>query len=457
MNRDRAERWASLLSSARLAEQRKETVQMPGRSEFDRDYDRVVFSSPFRRLQDKTQVFPLSSSDYTRTRLTHSIEVSCVGRSLGQLAGKHLQDLDLLPSSLSYADVGTIVAAACLGHDIGNPPFGHSGEDAIRHWASEFFQQNNEKIQSISTQERQDLLSFEGNAQSFRIFARLYGRERAGGLRLTLATIGAMTKYPCPAAMDTKERPKECWLKKWGYFQDDSDLAIQAFDALGLIKSSDGVYVRHPLAYLMEAADDICYAVVDIEDAYHQRILSFDTIWDYLSPIAKAKDKGRYGEQSLLSILRAGAISNLTMSCHQVFMDYLDDIESGKFPTSLIEATDLSDPYSALKKLARERVYTDSRVLQIEYAGYQAIGGLLEMYAGAMMADCPDRKDSKLRTLFPQHYLIFPDTAPLTEGDRLDHLSAYQRLLTVTDYICGMTDTYAIDLYQKLSGIKLPS
>ncbi len=464
MNTDRALRWEKLLSSVRLCEAGKSTTQPQGRTEFDRDYDRIVFSSPFRRLQDKTQVFPLSSSDYTRTRLTHSIEVSCVGRSLGQLAGKHLQGLDLLPDDLTYADVGTIVAASCLGHDIGNPPFGHSGEDAIQQWAREAFLPDEPSALKSAIPEdnrRQDFLSFEGNAQSFRIFAKLYGRERRGGLRLTLATIGAMMKYPRPAWMNLELPQSECWLKKPGYFQDDADLVNEAFERLGLLKISDGICVRHPLAYLMEAADDVCYAVVDIEDAFQQRILTFEEIRSHLQPIAGAlstfRPQSEYSEGSQVAVLRAGAINALALQCNQVFEDRLEDIEEGRFTTSLIEATPLWEPYKALKQLAKEKVYRDTRVLQIEYAGYQAIGGLLDMFSHAMMSDPPTRKDDKLRMLFPQHYHLFPHNASAAETERLTMLSPYQRLLTVTDYVCGMTDTYAIDLYQKLSGIKLPS
>lgn len=466
MNQERIERWKRLLSDGRLGE----TTSYPhpeGRSRFDQDYDRIVFSSAFRRLQDKTQVFPLSQSDYTRTRLTHSIEVSCVGRSLGQMAGKFLQKEGMLEqTSISYADIGTIVAAACLAHDTGNPPFGHSGESSIQQWAEKTFKgvgsQELKLADLIKAEaEQQDILEFEGNAQSFRIYSKLQGRERKGGLRLTLATIGALTKYPRPSIMDASLKRGDVAYKKFGYFQDDQELALEAFQGLGLAKKAPGVFQRHPLAFLMEAADDICYAIIDIEDAWQLRILTYSEVEAVFSPIAlkvaAAPVDSSSPESSRIARLRATAIHGLTMQCIEVFRDNIEAIENGDFKDSLIARTPSYNDYKRLKTLAQERVYTNERVLQIEYVGYQAIGGLLEIYSSAVLSKNPTPKDKKLRQLFPMQQLQFSEQQHSTHEECLDSLLPYQRLLAVTDYISGMTDSYAVDLYQKLSGIKLPA
>ncbi len=466
MSQERIERWKKLLSDKRLGEtptdrEEPDREEPEGRSGFDRDYDRIVFSSAFRRLQDKTQVFPLSQSDYTRTRLTHSVEISCIGRSLGQMAGKFLQKKGVLRQSVNYADIGTIVAAACLAHDTGNPPFGHSGESSIQHWAEKRFKspisQESKLVDLIKDEkEQQDFLGFEGNAQSFRIYSKLQGRERRGGLRLTLATIGALTKYPRPSIIDVAH-------KKFGYFQDDQKLALEAFRGLGLLEKEkdSGVFQRHPLAFLMEAADDICYAIIDIEDAWRLKIVPYSKVEPVFLPIAETitNPPVASGEQESTKIakLRALAIHVLTMQCINVFQDNIKDIENGKFKESLINKTPSYNDYKELIALARNQVYTNERVLQIEYVGFQAIGGLLEIFSSAILSNNPNPKDKKLRQLFPMQQLQFSEQQFNTHEEYLNSLTHYQRLLAVTDYISGMTDSYAVDLYQKLSGIKLPS
>jgi dGTPase len=469
MNSERIEKWKRLLSDKRLGvAHTNDRPPIIGRSKFDQDYDRIVFSSAFRRLQDKTQVFPLSQSDYTRTRLTHSIEVSCVGRSLGQMAGKFLQEKGVLKElPVSYADIGTIISAACLAHDTGNPPFGHSGESSIQQWAVRAFDNldaQKSKLASIIEEEAsmQDFLKFEGNAQGFRIYSKLQGRERKGGLRLTLATIGTLTKYPRPSIIDKDLKQNNVAYKKFGYFQDDESLALEVFKELGLPEKASGIFQRHPLAFLMEAADDICYAVIDIEDAWQLRILSYSEVEQALSPIAEkipgsSTDIDLSPDSSKIARLRAMAIHSLTMQCIDVFRDNLEAIENGDFTESLIAKTSSYSDYKNLKDLAKKQVYTNERVLQIEYVGFQAIGGLLEIYSSAILSDNPNPKDEKLRQLFPLQQLQYPEKQFTTHEECLNLLSPYQRLLAVTDYISGMTDSFAVDLYQKLSGIKLPS
>ena len=462
---DRKKTWAKLLSPDRLSAKPDEVHLLEGRTEFDRDYDRIVFSSAFRRMHDKTQVFPLTPSDHTRTRLTHSIEVSCVGRSLGQMAGTLLKKLEILDDkSLSPADVGTIVSAACLAHDIGNPPFGHSGEDAIRHWAEVQFKEGAEtEIGKAITdaQQRLDFTAYEGNAQGFRIFAKLHGRERPGGLRLTYATIGAMMKYPHPSNVDRDIRLKDVGLKKFGFFQDDTDLAREAFEKLGLKRLAENTYARHPLAFLMEAADDICYAIIDLEDACHLKVTGYDEVKDLLRPIAQQvtgfREAASSDEMTNIAVLRAAAIHALTIACKEVFEENLETIEAGDFTQSLISGTKIKAEYMALKTMAQEKVYTDQQVLQVEYAGYQAIGGLLDIYASALVTNDKSRKAGNVRQLFPEHYLRLGSVEGTNRTELLERLSPYQRLLVVADYIAGMTDSFAIDLFQKLSGIKLPS
>lgn len=459
---ERAHLWQKLLSSTRLGLGSAQSPDVPGRTNFDRDYDRIIFSEPFRHLQDKTQVFPLSPSDYTRTRLTHSLEVSCIGRSMGQMAGAYLHELGLLPESISPTDVGFIVAAACLAHDLGNPPFGHSGEDAIQQWAA---QQLNEKslLQAFTEQERKDFLRFEGNAQSFRILAQLEGREREGGLRLTHATLGTLLKYPRPSWVDDEVMHRyanDVAFKKFNYFQAEKEMAAEVCAATGMHERAPGVYTRHPLAFLMEAADDICYAVVDLEDAHRLGILSTATLRELYDAVCYEgynPPDAKFEEETAIVMLRSYAITGLTQACIAVWKDSLEAIEAGTFATSLAAASTKATGYKALKTIAREQVYTEERVVLVEYAGYQTLGGLLDFFYSAIVGKSGSWRDRKLLGLLPIAYLRFGEGRLATPEAYLEQLSAYQRLLCVTDYISGLTDRTAVDLYQKLSGIKLPS
>lgn len=445
--------WSSLLNNERLGEGRRDQERTPHRSAFDRDYDRIIFSSAFRRLQDKTQVFPLSRSDYTRTRLTHSLEVASVGRSLGKMAAKNLMrcgkfdDVGVTPD-----EVGTLVSAACLAHDVGNPPFGHSGEKSIQEWARG-------KLSGVdlTDEERLDFEYFEGNAQTFRAYAKLQGRERRGGLRLTYATLGTIMKYPVGSESATMPTPKPAAYKKFGFYQDDKVLAEEVFEHLNLVKS-DGTYKRHPLVYLMEAADDICYAVIDLEDAYRLKVVPFEEVFGLLRAIAEPKNLEGYSLSGKIIVARAKVINELAEACSEVFTDNFDSIVDGTFEGSLIERARHSEEYEALKSEARKKVYTDERVLQIEYAGFRAIGGLLDMLFPALMNDTRSAKDEKLLTLFPKEYLnLSGGPQEVDNRESLEKLTSYQRVLVATDYISGMTDGFAVDLFQKLSGVKLPT
>ena len=433
------------------------------RDDFERDYDRIVFSSAFRRLKDKTQVFPLSKNDYTRTRLTHSIEVSCVGRSLGRKVQRNLEQAKKLPANLP--DFSTAVSAACLAHDIGNPPFGHSGEAAIQVWAKKNVGTDNSANFVVATpQQARDLHDFEGNAQALRVLSRIQAHRRPGGMQLTLATLGTMMKYPCGSIIDGQSRDtSRVEQKKFGYFEDERELIRPALRTLGLYEYAPSAFRRHPLAFLVEAADDICYAVVDLEDSVDQKLISVDDASSLLLPLAKRIKKRAdthkgYEGRSRLEWLRALTIQALVTECARVFENKIDEILNGTLHTSLIAQSEATNEYNDVKEAVKRTAYCDSRVLEVEAAGFQVISGLLDFFAPALVANKSNRgkREEKLIWLFPEGYLQSP-------GETRDRISAieglttYQRLLAATDYISGMTDSFAVDLYQKLSGIRLPS
>ncbi|MFC6592080.1 dGTP triphosphohydrolase [Deinococcus lacus] len=469
------DRWNQLLSHKRLHgsphEERPLHSPDTGRSEFDADYGRLIFSSAFRRLQDKTQVFPLAKSDYTRTRLTHSLEVANVGRGLGKTFGRLLSERGELPAHLSPEDIGTLVSVACLAHDIGNPPFGHSGESAIQEWAGRHAQALRGELTEA---EYGDIARFEGNAQSFRIMARLWDRERPGGARLTLASYGALLKYPQGSA---HERVKaDCARKKFNYVQADAELAETVRGGLGLTLHEEGRFARHPLVYLMEAADDICYRVVDLEDAEEAGLISRERLAELLKPLLpdylQGKSPEELGRRSI-SELRAGAIGTLMAAAMQVAAAHLDELREGTYPHALIDAVqEVSPEYSAafeaLGAEAKSKVYTDERVLQVEFAGFKVIGGLLDEFLEALPPTLSDTEKlsasgEKLLKLFPRKYLMVrPDAAfrqqvadlPATDAVRL--LTPYERVLAMTDYVSGMTDSYALNLWRVLTGVRVP-
>ncbi|MBI3850303.1 MAG: dNTP triphosphohydrolase [Verrucomicrobia bacterium] len=467
MSSEKLKLWQSLLSDERLCgEPRRQTDMI--RSEFERDYGRIIYSSAFRRLQDKTQVFPFSVTDYTRTRLTHTLEVASVGRTLGILAGKHLHlRLSLhgrqitdkhLPSPQEF---GTLVASACLAHDLGNPPFGHSGEDAIRKWAE------NHTSSLESNHEVNDLQSFEGNAQGFRILTRHF--RRMGGVSPTFALIGAMMKYPCPSTLPhgSDKNDKDVSKKKFGYFNAERPWAIKAFNHLRMIRRSDGVYARHPLAFLLEAADDICYGLVDLEDAHKLNLLGFKTIAPPMRALMDAESRRDYDyarrngapEDVLIRKLRAAAVNTLVKECVRVFMRNLAVIESGTMKDELIARIDKNyrGSFKTIRALIERHVYTDQRVLQIELAGFKTLGGLLDIFWGAVVLNGTGKENEKLRQIFPRG-MLFKDNKFSKESNEkvIDKLTRYERILALTDFVSGMTDRYAIEMYQRLSGIKLP-
>ncbi len=446
--------WKALLTSARLGVTAARESPNAGRSEFQRDFDRIIFSSAFRRLQDKTQVFPLAESDYVRTRLTHSLEASSVGRSLGTLVGAGLKsrypEIDDL--QVSPFDIGAIVAAACVAHDIGNPPFGHSGEDAIRL----FFETHTtgaDLLASLTEAQRADFLQFEGNAQGFRILTRLQSPDNIGGLPLTLATLGAFTKYPRGARH--YPTPESVSMRKHGFMAADEESFARVARGLGLAARADGIWRRHPLAYLVEAADDICYHVVDVEDAYRLGILSYRDVEGVLAGIindpelphrlaSMGDDNGR------IEYLRARSINTLVAQAAERFLAIEDRLRAGECDKPLLSEVTAASGMQALRDLGEQRIYMAPPVVEIEAAGFEVLAGLLAVFGGAIEAQARGRVNTRDRMrlkLIPAQFL-----GPNGDVDA----DPYRRLLRLTDFISGMTDSYAVSLYKKVTGISLP-
>lgn len=422
--------WNLFLSNKRIGSSSSSGSVDPSRSEFHKDYDRIIFSSAFRRLSDKTQVVPFPKSDYTRQRLTHSLEVSCVGRSLATSVYEMVHSE--VGSLVSQGDFEAIVAAACLAHDIGNPPFGHFGERAIQDWASELQKQG--QLDGLSETEAKDLTRFEGNAQSFRVLTRLQMSNRRGGMRLTAATLGALIKYPRFSDMTASTR-----YKKHGCFQDDCEMFAAVFEAAGRKADEYDQYARHPLALLSEAADDICYAIIDLEDGCKAGLIPVVDGLQLLEDISS----GATGSDSTptadrLSMGRAMVINALVTQCAGVFQSHLSEILEGNFYGSLIDYVDAAEPYVATKRIAFDKVFNSERVLELEAAGYKAIQGLLAILSTAALAESPSSFDQHIRKLVKLQ---------IEEGS-----SKYQKLLACTDKVSGMTDRYCVDLFRTLSG-----
>lgn len=443
--------WEQLLSPHRLGVDRLDHWQVQ-RSPFQRDYDRLVFSAAFRRLQDKTQVFPLAESDYVRTRLTHSLEAACVGRSIGTRVGAELPNL---PDQMHASDVGAIVAAACLAHDIGNPPFGHSGEDAIQYW---FASSAKARVYHELLTPRQflDFERFEGNAQGFRVLTRLQMPDNRGGLQLTCATLGAFAKYPRLASSDRGGRHGAS-VKKFSFFQSEREGFEEVAERTGMIPRGDGSWSRHPLAFLVEAADDICYRIIDFEDGVQMGMLSYDQVSKaFLRVIDDAKVEAQLGtirgEKERIEMLRARAIGAAVEEVARVFRENHEGLLTGEFDTPLIDCTRMAGELEEIRRISSETIYVGSRGVEIEAAGFEVISGLLDLYVEAVeeKAARPEKPSMRTRTvlrLIPEQF-IGPDRIPSPDP--------YTRLQRVTDFVAGMTDSYAVSLYKKLRGISLP-
>ncbi len=447
--------WEKLLTDSRLGEksQAKQKLQ-DGRSEFQKDFDRIVFSPAFRRLQDKTQVFPLPESDFVHTRLTHSLEVSCVGRSLGNLVGETvIKRNPSLENRFTKFHFGEIVAAACLAHDIGNPPFGHSGEDAI----AEYFRNGSgQKFKSKIKDEKKwtDLVKYEGNAQGFRIITKLQNPKVKGGLNLTYSTLAAITKYPRESLISKKNKSLENKAyRKYGFFQAEKDIFKEVAHKTSLDcnkNEKEYWWCRHPLAFLVEAADDICYRVMDLEDGFRLGLISFKETEELLRPLVSKqglKDYRDKDEKDRIGYLRAVAINELVNELAKVFMDEEKNILTGKFEDELIGEIKRANALKQIKDISVAKIYKSRSVVEREVAGYEVLGGLLDTFINAYNEAYQGKISSKNKSVFA----LLPNRIGEEIPDEL-----YLRLLRIIDFVSGMTDSFAVSLFRKIKGISLP-
>lgn len=435
--------WQQLLSSNRI--ERKSSGEQ-SRSAFEQDYDRIIFSHPFRRLQDKTQVHPLPEHDFVHTRLTHSLEVSSVGRSLGRKAGEQiLQRHTELANQFSLFDFGAIVAAAALAHDLGNPPFGHAGEDAI----SDFFSQHSQGLSfqdKVAKAEWADLINFEGNAQGFRII-----NSNQYGLKLTVATLGAFTKYPCPALFPARDKSKKSQ-KKYGYFQSESEVFNEAASQLGLLKTSEQGWCRHPLTFLVEAADDICYSIIDLEDGCRLGLVSFNQTVELLANILKEDFKPEKlalikGANEKIGVLRALTIKKLVDECTEVFLDHEQQILDGSFDKALADHCSFKTSLEEISKVSIEKIYRARHVVEIEASGHEILPGLLAEFTQAGMHLMRNLKSRKYQNLL----LLLPEEIQSSISQHSENY--YAMLRHIIDFVSGLTDRHALSLYRKIKGM----
>ena len=441
--------WNKLLSNTRLGQENLITdSNKHSRTQFQRDYDRIIFSSPFRRMQNKTQVFPLPGSVFVHNRLTHSLEVASVGRSLGSMFVEKAENKKMGIENPLFQEIGSVVSAACLAHDMGNPPFGHSGEDAI----SQFFKKSTEPRlkNELSEAEQRDFAQFDGNANAFRLLSHQFNGRRAGGFALTYTTLASIVKYPFESMLTIKP--------KFGFFQSEKSIFNSIAEELGLsvLNENPHKYIRHPLVFLVEAADDICYQLMDLEDAHKLKIHNFEQtrslLMGFFDLQTEAVQINRMNEtlnlvsdpNEQIAYLRASVIGKLVKQCVDVFWEKQDEILSGSFQKPLIDQVSPVS-LSALKtirKVSIQNIYNDRSVVEIEISGYQIIGTLLEVFVEAILN--PDEGISKkMLQLVPDQY-------------RGEHKTTYEKVQAVVDFVSGMTDLYALDLYRKIKGINIP-
>ena len=436
--------WEQLLSLKRFGDKHKRLriEQDESRLGFEVDYDRIVFSSSFRSLQDKTQVIPFSKTDFVHTRLTHSLEVSVVGRSIGRLAGKEIiRKHPQLRSTFGYQpnDFGAIVAAASLAHDIGNPPFGHSGEKAIGY----FFEYGYGKqfLEKLSNQEKKDLINFEGNANGFRIATKSV-EGTPGGLRLSYATLGAYTKYPKGSFPNTNSG--HVAHKKFGFFKSEESFFNSIAKDLGLL--DNGIYHRHPLAFLVEAADDICYTIIDFEDGINLGLISEDYALEYLINLVKETiDTNKYNSltntSQRLSYLRALSINTLILDAVRIFNENETEILNGTFEYALMDRSKYKAQVKDIIGLSVEKIYKSDEVTNKEVVGYKVISTLLKAFVTASVNGLFNKMSSYDKLILR----LVPDGVSMI-GDNL-----YETLLNSTCFIASLSDGKAHKLSQQIN------
>ncbi len=460
-------KWETLYTDRRTGEREdKDRKYDPVRNPFQRDYDRIIFSSAFRRLQNKTQVFPLPGSVFVHNRLTHSLEVASVGRSLGKAIGNLIAEQ--YPDSgeefreFYRHELASVIASACLCHDIGNPPFGHSGEDAIRTFFEELEGDMGATIaQSLTENQLMDFRKFEGNSNALRVLTHNYNEPDPGGYRLSFTTLAAIVKYPCASLEGFNKDTGLIATKKSGFFDSEIPTYVDIAKALQ-IPRMDGynlVFARHPYVYITEAADDICYRVIDLEDAHRLRIITLQTFIDLFLPFF-GEEGDAYGSQGYIlkkierinddnqkvQYIRASWISLMIDKIARVFMEHEADLLAGTLQHDLLKCLPERDAklIDEINKFSVKHIYNYRSVVEIEIAGFNIIGGLLKEFIHAVLYPKLNRSAKLLRLVSPQ----FPV--------RLTPDSRYEDIQSIVDFIAGMTDLFAIDLYRKITGISIP-
>lgn len=444
--------WENLLSLKRFGDKtsRRRIDQNEARLGFEVDFDRIIFSDTFRSLQDKTQVVPLSKTDFVHTRLTHSLEVSVVARSLGRIVGNHILEKYPNLTTMGYRsnDFGAIVAAAALSHDIGNPPFGHSGEKSIGEF---FLSGKGQQFKAhLNAKQWQDLIDFEGNANGFKILSETVNNIK-GGLRLSYATLGAFIKYPKESL--PKKPSSHIADKKYGIFQSELDFFRELAIELGLKKTGNHnniSYSRHPLAYIVEAADDICYTIIDFEDGINLGLIPEDYALEYLINLVKdtintKKYNTLQNTQDRISYLRALAIGNLIQETARVFIENESLILKGEYNHSLLEKCKYEAQINDIIKLSVEKIYQSKEVIEKEIAGYQVIADLLDVFLTAVNNKHEDRLSNYDKLVI----MMLPDRYKQTPDD------LYRRILSICNLVANFSDSYAILLHKKIKGIDL--
>jgi dGTPase len=453
--------WVNCISESRAG---KSKSGDQNRTHFQRDYDRLIFSTAFRRLQNKTQVFPLPGNTFVHNRLTHSLEVASVGRSIGSITGDALAQLSEVKNTTAADfykyDLPSVIAAACLAHDVGNPPFGHSGEKAI---SSFFIEQKDKQIGDrklcdfFAEKEWQDLINFEGNANALHILTYPYTGKLEAGMQLTYTTIASILKYPCEARAVNKDKKHT---KKYGFFQADKSRFMDVVKHTNMIEEEGPFisYKRHPFVYLVEAADDISYRIIDLEDAHRIGILSSDIVKEVLlntikdlsensqTAIKKINDslKNVTDQNEIISYLRAKSIGLLINKATQEFLENKDAIIAGTWDNTLLDNIEKNTPgLKAINDLSVKKIYDNPSVIAVEIAGYKVISSLLDTFVTALLSPSKTPLQKKALLLIPEQF------------KKDDKVSAYEKVLNILDFIAGMTDGYATEMYRNFQGIEI--
>ena len=441
--------WQQLISNKRLGQEHRHPERNDDRTEFKRDYDRLIFSAPFRRLQNKTQVFPLPGSVFVHNRLTHSLEVASVGMSLGNDVAHQLGEVHPELKDTLFDEIGQIVATACLAHDMGNPPFGHSGEKAIQTFFTEGPGRDLQRL--VDHEFWDDITHFEGNANAFRLLTHQFEGRRVGGFVMTYTTLASIVKYPYASSAASRKG-------KFGFFTSEKEIYQRIADELGIFcvsKPGEPLrYVRHPLVYLVEAADDICYEIMDLEDAFKLKLLSYAEIAELLLGffdettknriVQRIADEGLTDDNEKVVYLRSCVIGKLENESVKVFVEHEQEILDGTFSGSLIERISpmQAEAYQRCATLSKQRIYRSKVVLDVELSGYKIMETLMQQMTEAIM--------------HPERYYSQQLIGRVSSQYAISSSALETRLMAVIDYISGMTDVYALDVYQKINGISLP-